>query len=309
MRSHEEAWALALEHDWIATQVVWRGYGGASAPAWDWEDLMGWGREGLFQAAQRWDESKGPFTSFAWTRVKGAIIDQLRNQQQKGRGRSFRPPEPDSIEELESLGDAWHPAVEDDPLERVESAEAVDETFPRLWAVLSPQQRLVMAGLAHGKRLHVIGEELGVSESRICQVRADIRTKWEAMMSEDERRWETVPESDHDSLAYGIWNKDDLLASPEVPAELRVSVRERLEHRQKNQRWGGKRAAVIKIIKERPDLKPAEIARRVGCHKSYVHTVRKEERDGEVESRRRAGGEPGPRGADASGEAAPEAAA
>jgi RNA polymerase sigma factor for flagellar operon FliA len=47
----------------------------------DYDDLLGAGREGLFDAARRFDPSRGiPFRAYANLRVRGAVIDGVRRQ-------------------------------------------------------------------------------------------------------------------------------------------------------------------------------------------------------------------------------------
>lgn len=54
------------------------------------DELKSWGREGLLLAAQRYDESRGvPFRSFANYRVRGAMIDGMRQTSHLPR-RTFR---------------------------------------------------------------------------------------------------------------------------------------------------------------------------------------------------------------------------
>lgn len=60
--------------DVIARQV-WRTLNGAA----ELEELLSFGREGLWDAARRFDESRGvPFRGYANFRVRGAIIDGVR---------------------------------------------------------------------------------------------------------------------------------------------------------------------------------------------------------------------------------------
>ncbi len=62
--------------DHIVSQVV-----RAVGPTADVDDLMGAGREGLFDAARRFDPSHGiPFRAYANLRVRGAVIDGIRRQ-------------------------------------------------------------------------------------------------------------------------------------------------------------------------------------------------------------------------------------
>jgi RNA polymerase sigma factor for flagellar operon FliA len=47
----------------------------------DHDDLLGAGREGLFDAARKYDSTRGiPFRAYANLRVRGAILDGVRNQ-------------------------------------------------------------------------------------------------------------------------------------------------------------------------------------------------------------------------------------
>jgi len=62
--------------DHIVSQVV-----RAVGPTADVDDLMGAGREGLYDAARRFDPSHGiPFRAYANLRVRGAVIDGIRRQ-------------------------------------------------------------------------------------------------------------------------------------------------------------------------------------------------------------------------------------
>src|SRR5256885_17062497 len=45
----------------------------------DFEDLVGYGSKGLVEAAERFDPRQGaPFTTFAYYRIRGAMLDGLR---------------------------------------------------------------------------------------------------------------------------------------------------------------------------------------------------------------------------------------
>jgi RNA polymerase sigma factor for flagellar operon FliA len=53
----------------------------------DRDDLAGAGVEGLLQAARSWREETGvPFTAHARTRIRGAIVDELRGSDWASRG-------------------------------------------------------------------------------------------------------------------------------------------------------------------------------------------------------------------------------
>ena len=52
----------------------------ATIPSVDYDDLLGYGVMGLMDAVERFDLSRGvKFETYAMTRIRGAIIDHLRN--------------------------------------------------------------------------------------------------------------------------------------------------------------------------------------------------------------------------------------
>ncbi len=54
----------------------------------DREDLIGHGMVGLIQAADSWEPSRGlKFSTYAYTKIRGAILDELRKQDFLPRGR------------------------------------------------------------------------------------------------------------------------------------------------------------------------------------------------------------------------------
>ncbi len=69
----------------------------------DREDLVGYGMVGLIGAADAWDESRGlKFSTFAYTKIRGAILDELRRTDFLPRGRRERVRELDrAVQELE----------------------------------------------------------------------------------------------------------------------------------------------------------------------------------------------------------------
>ncbi len=55
------------------------------------EDLFGWGMLGLIEAADSWDVSRGlQFSTFAYPRIRGAVLDELRRMDFLPRGRRER---------------------------------------------------------------------------------------------------------------------------------------------------------------------------------------------------------------------------
>ena len=69
----------------------------------DREDLVGYGMVGLIGAADAWDASRGlKFSTFAYTKIRGAILDELRRMDFLPRGRREKVREMDrAVHELE----------------------------------------------------------------------------------------------------------------------------------------------------------------------------------------------------------------
>ena len=67
------------------------------------DDLYGWGMVGLIQAADAWEPGRGlKFSTFAFTRIRGAILDELRRQDFLPRGRREKVRELDrAVQSLE----------------------------------------------------------------------------------------------------------------------------------------------------------------------------------------------------------------
>jgi DNA-directed RNA polymerase specialized sigma subunit len=54
----------------------------------DRDDLLGWGMIGLLSAADTWDASRGlKFSTYAFPRIRGAILDEMRRADLLPRGR------------------------------------------------------------------------------------------------------------------------------------------------------------------------------------------------------------------------------
>ncbi|MEA2227922.1 MAG: polymerase sigma factor FliA [Solirubrobacteraceae bacterium] len=209
------------------------------------EDFISCGLEALITAIDRYDPEKGAtLEQFAWTRIHGAILDELRRQDWAPRSvrrwerdietarRNFagvhgRPP---TREELaDSLGttvvelrdreqkiatsdltslNAIVPGEEDSGVERVDTLTSEDmradpehvtsmsdakDRFRRAFSRL-PQRQREIAVLLYVKELTLreIGDVLGVSESRVCQIHTELKRSLRTTLSEDEALFREV---------------------------------------------------------------------------------------------------------------------
>ena len=70
---------LSLSHSGLVTQVA-TALAGSLPRHVSYDDLIGWGTLGLFDAMRRYDPSKASFKTFARYRIRGAILDGLRSE-------------------------------------------------------------------------------------------------------------------------------------------------------------------------------------------------------------------------------------
>lgn len=203
------------------------------------EDFVSCGVVGLIGAIERFDESKGAtLEQYAWTRVQGAVIDELRRldwaprslrrwerdlHRTRDRFQTQHGRQPTSEEIAELLGVEVEEVVrrrdelaladvvslndvvsasEDAAIERVDTladpggwsdpeTEAArrqgKDRFRAAFAQLPQREREVAVMLyVKNSTLREIGDALGVSESRVCQLHAQIKTKLRRNLGEDE---------------------------------------------------------------------------------------------------------------------------
>jgi RNA polymerase sigma factor for flagellar operon FliA len=203
------------------------------------EDFISVGLEALIQSIDRYDPAKGAtLEQYAWTRIHGAVLDELRRQDWAPR--SVRRWERDiekAVEEFtalhqrrptrEELAEALSITVKElrrhrtdiaqsditslnavvltddssSPIEQVDTIAAGDdrldpeheagrtqakERFREAFGAL-PEREREIAVLLYVKNLTLaeVGEVMGVSESRICQIHGQTKKKLRAALDED----------------------------------------------------------------------------------------------------------------------------
>jgi RNA polymerase sigma factor FliA len=196
----------------------------------DVQDFLSCGTEALIRSIERYDPEKGAtLEQYAWTRIHGAVLDELRrhdwaprslrrDERAIGAAREHfaaeheRQPTRQELAEAvgmtpRQLGDRLDQVTLADVgslnrmvggeegaiVERIDMLESSDgecdpelaaerraakERFRRAFARLSTQEREVAVMLyAHDLTLRQIGERLGVSESRVCQIHGQLRRR------------------------------------------------------------------------------------------------------------------------------------
>jgi len=168
----------------------------------DREDLIAWGVLGLVQAAQRYRDDRGSsFSSYAARRVRGQVLDALRERDPLTRSarKAFRAarelnaelPNPVSEMSLDKCLDAGfepRPSLSLRPGPKSPRDPRWDEVARQL-RTLAKVERTVLA-LSYGRSLTLkeIGVQVGLSESGVCRVRSRALAKMRRRCSLDASR-------------------------------------------------------------------------------------------------------------------------
>jgi RNA polymerase sigma factor for flagellar operon FliA len=204
------------------------------------EDFISCGLEALIRSIDRYDPEKGAtLEQFAWTRIHGAVLDELRRNDWAPRslrrwdrelsktrdqftGLYGRKPDRDELSsamgvtpaellrrqdelaraQVGSLNTLVH-SDEDAAIERIDTLAADDrdcdpedsamttiakERFREAFECLAPRERKVAVLLyVYNMTLREIGEILGVTESRVCQLHSQILKSLRKQLQADEQ--------------------------------------------------------------------------------------------------------------------------
>jgi RNA polymerase sigma factor for flagellar operon FliA len=211
----------------------------------DVEDFISCGLEALIVSIDRYDPAKGAtLEQYAWTRIHGAVLDELRRQDWAPR--SVRRWErdiakateefsllhgrrPDRVELADAMGttvrelrrrqdeivasdvtslNALVLSEDDTAIERVDTLACDDERldpehaaateelkdkFRRAFAKLPRRERQVAVMLyVNNLTLAEIGEVLGVSESRVCQIHSALKRTLRGALAAEEELYQLV---------------------------------------------------------------------------------------------------------------------
>lgn len=130
----------------------------------DLDDLISWGTIGMCEAAERFDEARGfSFTTFAYRRIQGAMVDGARQDLEGGKGyRSHRRVSLDAVPEGIEV---WSPEEDVDRGRQLQVMRGALEGMPE------GERDLVVAEV-RGETLEEAGERMGHGRSWACKARA-----------------------------------------------------------------------------------------------------------------------------------------
>ena len=160
----------------------------------DREDLVAWGVVGLVQAAHRYrDDAGAPFAAYAARRVRGQVLDALRERDPLTRSarrayRQAREQEPDLPPPVVEVSLDRCIAAGLDPVATARSAgpgfagpgrarsKGSEQQWRRVAAELRSldpiERKVLVLSFARELTLKEIGAQIGLSESGVCRLRA-----------------------------------------------------------------------------------------------------------------------------------------
>lgn len=137
------------------------------------DDAISVATMGLIQAAKRFDPTKNDhFRKYAYQRILGSILDEVRknllgSRKDRAEGKKIKIW---SFDERHLKTD--QPLIE---LADYETTPEIGIDLKNAMGRLTTREQKVMWAMAHGTTSKEIGEQLGVSESRICQIAGKAR--------------------------------------------------------------------------------------------------------------------------------------
>lgn len=139
----------------------------------DHDDVASAAMIGLIGAVDRFDPRRGvPFEAYAALRIRGAVVDELRHVDE--RGRADRRPEGAelavSLDVLLESGRHQGPAVDDGFTERYEEEDLTTRVQDALGRLPARQREVIARYYGDELTLREAGAKMGVSEARACQL-------------------------------------------------------------------------------------------------------------------------------------------
>lgn len=155
------------------------------APWVDVDDLCQIGLLALVEAAGRWQDRGLPFTGYAATRIRGAMIDSLRAAHPGSRTTTGPKPRFESLDAMDDCG-GWHFADPADPVDallvRAQGVALLAEAVARL-----PEREALVLQLYFAEELSLeqIGAILDVGSARVCQIKGAALKHLRTMIDRD----------------------------------------------------------------------------------------------------------------------------
>lgn len=188
---------LILEHLPLLKHIAGR-FAFDTSGAVEREDLIGFGMLGLIAAADSWEPSRGlKFSTYAYTRIRGAILDELRRMDFLPRGRRER------VRDLEEAFQRLEQEAGVPPTPE-ELAVALDTTVEEVDEILLAARSSVHSSLEAGG-----SEQLGALLQDPRSQDPVGSAEWEEMKQDLMRAIEDLP--DQEKTVITLYYAEDLL--------------------------------------------------------------------------------------------------
>lgn len=139
----------------------------------DHDDVSSAAMIGLIGAVDRFDPRRGvPFEAYAALRIRGAVVDELRRVDERGRA-DRRPQGAElavSLDLLLEKGTHQGPVADDGFTERFEQEDLKTRIQDALGRLPARQREVIARYYGDELTLREAGAKMGVSEARACQI-------------------------------------------------------------------------------------------------------------------------------------------
>lgn len=139
----------------------------------DRDDMASAAMIGLIGAVDRFDPRRGvPFEAYAALRIRGAVVDELRRVDERGRvdRRAEGAELAVSLDVLLETGKHQGPAVDDGLTERYDQEDLRTRVQDALGRLPARQREVIARYYGDELTLREAGAKMGVSEARACQL-------------------------------------------------------------------------------------------------------------------------------------------
>jgi RNA polymerase sigma factor for flagellar operon FliA len=134
------------------------------------DDLESAALLGLIDAVDRFEPGRGvPFEAYAMVRIRGAVLDELRSANERGRGRRDETLPNVSLDALLALGDR-DLSTPDEAGARHDEEDLRDRVVDALRSLTPRQRELLARYYGDSLTLREAGVRMGISEARACQL-------------------------------------------------------------------------------------------------------------------------------------------
>ena len=139
----------------------------------DQDDVASAAMIGLIGAVDRFDPRRGvPFEAYAALRIRGAVVDELRHVDERGRAdrRAEGAELAVSLDVLLETGKHQGPAVDDGFTEKYDQEDLKTRVQDALGRLPARQREVIARYYGDELTLREAGAKMGVSEARACQL-------------------------------------------------------------------------------------------------------------------------------------------